>query len=163
MIATLQCLKLEGLVCGFLAPLLGSLLCKARLHIHPVPPAAKTRLQRSPSLQQSCKGTGGIFWTFRRKIIGFSEMMPELRALVMTLSPVVLEQWVCAGTGTERPLWMKLVNIVLHRWLHPSPHPPGFLEAGMMPFLLVGKGRYVISFKALCQLQRCLRPVFFLS
>lgn len=31
-------------------------------------------------------------------------MMPELRALVMTLSPVVLEQWVCAGTGTERPL-----------------------------------------------------------
>lgn len=31
-------------------------------------------------------------------------MIPELLALVMTLAPVVLEQWVWAGMGTEKLL-----------------------------------------------------------
>lgn len=45
----------------------------------------------------------------------------------------------------------------------PFPKPPLFWEAGLMPFLLVGKGRYVISFKALCQLLGALNLYFLVS
>lgn len=37
---------------AFLASLLGSLLCKARLNVYPVPSATKTMLQEWLSLQQ---------------------------------------------------------------------------------------------------------------
>lgn len=45
MIAALLGLE-EGLMGASLASLQGSLLCKARLHVYPVPPATKTRLQQ---------------------------------------------------------------------------------------------------------------------
>lgn len=130
------CLRMDGLMCGFLAAL------------HTAVQSQAAHLSRIPCCQN--KASAMTLWTFKSKIIRLSKIIPELLALVMTLAPVVLEHWVWAGMSTEKPLWMKSVNTVLHRWLHPSPHPPCFLEAGLLPFLLVGKGRYVISFKVLC-------------
>lgn len=94
----------DGLMGVFLASLLGSPLCKTRLHIHPVPSATKTRVQQWLSLQQWYRGRGDVFWTFNIKIIRFLIEIPELLALVMTVAAVVLEQWGWARMGTKKPL-----------------------------------------------------------
>lgn len=95
----------DGLMVAFLAPLLGSVLCKARLHIYPVLPAAKTRLHQWLSLQYWYRGREDVFWAFNIKIMMFLVEIPELLALVMTLAAVLLEQlglgWKGYGKASE--------------------------------------------------------------
>lgn len=98
---------MDGLMCGFLAPL-HIILQSQAAHLFCVP-CSQNKAPAMTVLPVVMRRT------FKSKIIKLSKMIPELLTLVMTLALVVLEQWILAGMGTEKPLRMELVNTILHR------------------------------------------------